>query len=326
METERLIDSNIAFIFPGQGSQHVGMGRDIFENFGEARHVLEESSDTLGINMKKLILGDDEGALNMTENTQPAILTVSMAMLAVMRKEYDIKPVCTAGHSLGEYGANVFAGSVDFYHALLITKKRGFFMQNACPPLFGKMAAIIGLDKNIIKSVLSDINGSEDKDGIFTANFNSPIQIVISGLSLLVDEACALLKEKGAKRIAILPVSAPFHTPFMEEAKKNLSDYMNGDWFSDANCEIFSNVTSLNYSEKNDVINFLLEQMTSPVRWSESVLNMIKSFNVKTFIEIGPSNVLSGLIKRIDKNTGSFSVNSVSTLKELEKKLPINSR
>ena len=320
---EKRINSNIAFVFPGQGSQHIGMGKDIFENFNEARLVLEESSDALGMDMKKLIFGDDEGLLNLTENTQPAILTVSIAILKAMQKETGLNPVCVSGHSLGEYSANVFAGSLDFLHALLITKKRGVFMQNACPVGFGKMAAIIGLDEDIIKSVINKINGSAHKGRVFIANFNSPVQTVISGEAPSVDEACAILKERGAKKTVVLPVSAPFHTPFMEEARSNLSAYFKEDWFSDAHCEIFSNATSLNYSKKNDAVKLLLEQITSPVRWSESVLNMKKIFNVSTFIEVGPSNVLSSLIKRIDKEVDSLSINSVSTLKELEKFLPI---
>ncbi len=321
---EKIVNSNIAFVFPGQGSQHTGMGKDIFENFSEARLILEESSDVLGMDMKKLILGDDEGLLNLTENTQPAILTVSIAILKAIQKETGLNPVCVSGHSLGEYSANVFAGSLDFLHALLITKKRGVFMQNACPVGFGRMAAIIGLDEDTIKSVINKINGLDNKDKVFIANFNSPVQTVISGESSSVDEACAVLKERGAKKTVILPVSAPFHTPFMEEAKGNLSAYFKEDWFSDAHCEIFSNAASLNYSKKNDVIRLLLEQITSPVRWSESVLNMKKIFNVSTFIEIGPSNVLSSLIKRIDKGVNSLSVNSVATLKELEKFLLVN--
>jgi [acyl-carrier-protein] S-malonyltransferase len=314
---EKSSNSNIAFVFPGQGSQHIGMGKDVFENFGEARLILEESSDILGIDMKGLILGDDEAALNLTENTQPALLTVSIAILRVMERELGLRPVCVSGHSLGEYSANVFAGSVDFSDALLITKKRGFFMQNACPVGFGKMAAVIGLEENIIKSVLDTVNSSNNKAGVFMANFNSPIQTVISGLSSFIDEACSLLKERGAKMAVVLPVSAPFHTPFMESAKENLSSFIDKSWFRDAECDIFSNATSLNYSKKEDVPGLLLEQIVSPVMWKDIIVNMEKAFGVSKFIEIGPSNVLSGLIKRIDKNADVMPVNSVSGIKEL---------
>ena len=320
---EKTAASNIAFVFPGQGSQHIGMGKDIFENFNEAALVLEEASDTLGVSIKSLVMGDDEAALNLTENTQPALLTVSMAILRAVQKELEIKPVCVSGHSLGEYSANVFAGSVAFDKALSITKKRGFFMQNACPVGFGKMAAIIGMEENAIKSVIDGLNSAEGKDSVFAANFNSPVQTVISGLSSQVDEACARLKEKGARRASVLSVSAPFHTPFMEEAKRNLADYMQSGWFSDAETEIFSNATSLNYSKKYEAVKLLLEQITSPVRWSESVLNMEKLFNVGVFIEIGPSNVLGSLIKRISKTAAVLSVNSVSGIKELEKYINI---
>ena len=315
---EKSSNSDIAFVFPGQGSQHAGMGKDIFENFNEARLILEESSDTLGLDMKSLILGDDGAALNLTENTQPALLTVSTAILRVIEKETGLKPVCVSGHSLGEYSANVSAGSVDFSDALLITKKRGFFMQNACPVGFGKMAAVIGLDENTIKTALGELNHLKNEEGVFIANINSEIQTVISGMSSFVDEACLLLKERGAKKIVVLPVSAPFHTPFMESAKENLSSFIDRGWFRDAECDIFSNAASLNYSRKDDAVRLLLEQIVSPVMWKDIIVNMEKISGVSKFIEVGPSNVLSGLIKRIDKNADVLSVNSVSAVKELE--------
>ena len=315
---EKSSNSNIAFVFPGQGSQHAGMGKDIFENFNEARLILEESSDTLGLDMKSLILGDDGAALNLTENTQPALLTVSTAILRVIEKETGLKPVCVSGHSLGEYSANVSAGSVDFSNALLIAKKRGFFMQTACPVGFGKMAAVIGLNENTIKTAIGEVNHLKNEEGVFIANINSEIQTVISGMSPFVDEACLLLKERGAKKIVVLPVSAPFHTPFMESAKENLSSFIDRGWFRDAECDIFSNAASLNYSRKDDAVRLLLEQIVSPVMWKDIIVNMEKISGVSKFIEVGPSNVLSGLIKRIDKNADVLSVNSVSAVKELE--------
>jgi [acyl-carrier-protein] S-malonyltransferase len=315
---EKSSNSNIAFVFPGQGSQHAGMGKDIFENFNEARLILEESSDTLGLDMKSLILGDDGAALNLTENTQPALLTVSTAILRVIEKETGLKPVCVSGHSLGEYSANVSAGSVDFSNALLIAKKRGFFMQTACPVGFGKMAAVIGLNENTIKTAIGEVNHLKNEEGVFIANINSEIQTVISGMSSFVDEACLLLKERGAKKIVVLPVSAPFHTPFMESAKENLSSFIDRGWFRDAECDIFSNAASLNYSKKDDAVRLLLEQIVSPVMWKDIIVNMEKISGVSKFIEVGPSNVLSGLIKRIDKNADVLSVNSVSAVKELE--------
>ncbi len=318
MEMEKSSNPNIAFVFPGQGSQHIGMGKDIFEDFSEARYVLEESSDVLGLDMKNLILGDDEAALNLTENTQPALLTVSIAILRVIEKESGLKPVCVSGHSLGEYTANVSAGTVDFNDALLIVKKRGLFMQTACPVGFGKMAAVIGLGENIIKMALDEVNISKNKEGVFIANINSAIQTVISGISSFVDEACLLLKERGAKKIVVLPVSAPFHTPFMQKAKENLASFIDVSRFRDAGCEIFSNAASIGYSKKDDAVRFLLEQITSPVMWKDLIVNMEKISGVSKFIEIGPSNVLSGLIKRIDKNADVLSVNSVSAVKELE--------
>ena len=320
METEKFsnLNSNIAFVFPGQGSQHIGMGKDFFENFSEARYVLEESSDVLKQDMRDLILEGDESALNLTENTQPALLTVSIAMLRVIEKEFGLKPKCVSGHSLGEYTANVSAGTVDFGYALLIVKKRGFFMQTACPVGFGKMAAIIGLDDAIIKDVIREVNTSKNKEGVFIANLNSSIQTVISGISSFIDETCVLLKEKGAKKIVTLPVSAPFHTPFMDKAKESLSSFIDTKRFSDADFEIYSNATALGYFKKDDALRLLLEQITSPVMWKDLILNMKKISSVDKFIEIGPSNVLSGLIKRIDKSVYTVSINSVDSLKELE--------
>lgn len=318
---EEIISSKIAIMFPGQGSQHPGMGKEFFDNFAESRLILEEASDILGINMKSLVLGDDESLLNMTENTQPALLTVSIAIMKAVQSELKIEPVCVSGHSLGEYTANVFGGTVSFDKALAITRKRGFFMQNACPVGFGKMAAVIGLDENAIREVINKINEDSNSESVFAANFNSQVQTVISGLSAQVDLACAALKEKGAKRVTVLSVSAPFHTPYMEEAKNNLGKFILGEWFKDSEYEILSNATSLNYKKKEDAVRLLLEQITSPVRWSESVTNMEKLFGADTFLEIGPSNVLSSLVKRISKNSTVFSVNSVSGMKELEKYL-----
>jgi [acyl-carrier-protein] S-malonyltransferase len=323
---------NIAFVFPGQGSQHIKMGRDFYDNFPEYKIVLEEASDTLKIDMKKLVFGDDENMLNLTENTQPAILTMSVAILNIIKNEFDINISVASGHSLGEYSANVFAGILKFKNALLITRKRGELMQSACPVGFGKMAAIIGLSAEIIEDTLNEINNNSDSPGnsdrkgravkgtVFIANYNSPVQSVISGKAEDIEKTCELLKEKGAKKIVYLPVSAPFHTPYMEDAAIGLKNFMDPEWYNDSenNIEIFSNVDGKNYSKKNDAINYLLLQITSPVRWIDCVINMKKNKNVNTIIEVGPANVLTGLIKRIDKEILSYSVNSVESFKGLK--------
>lgn len=315
--SENKENSKIGFVFPGQGSQHIGMGKEVVENFAEARLAFEEASDTLGINMNKLIFGDDEKSLNLTENTQPAILSVSIAILNVINKEFGLEPACVSGHSLGEYSANVFANSVNFQKALLITRKRGIFMQEACPVGFGKMAAVIGLGREEIKEVIS-VNFPDSDPMVFIANYNSPIQAVISGEAKAVDLVCNGLKERGAKRIVFLPVSAPFHTPFMERAKENLAGFIEEDWLKDADYPVFSNATSSDYKTREDVLKLLLDQIVSPVMWEDVIFNMEKSFGVDTFVEIGPSNVLSSLIKRIDRNARTISVNSITGLKELE--------
>ena len=328
-----MTDRNIAFVFPGQGSQHIKMGKDFYDNFSEYKVFLEEASDTLKIDMKKLTFGDDENMLNLTENTQPAILTMSIAILNIIKNEFNINNISAAsGHSLGEYSANVFAGIIKFKNALLITRKRGELMQSACPVGFGKMAAVIGLSAGIIEDTVNEINnksgrigdgeknGSAVKGTVFIANYNSPVQSVISGKAEDIETACELLKEKGAKKIVYLPVSAPFHTPYMEDAATGLKNFINPEWYNDSdnNIKIFSNVDRNSYSKKNDAINYLLLQITSPVRWIDCVVNMKKNKNVNTIIEVGPANVLTGLVKRIDKEILSYSVNSVESFKGLK--------
>ncbi|RZD17080.1 MAG: [acyl-carrier-protein] S-malonyltransferase [Candidatus Acididesulfobacter guangdongensis] len=332
-EMSEMKGRNIAFVFPGQGSQHIKMGKDFYDNFQEYKIILEEASDTLKIDMKKLIFGDDENMLNLTENTQPAILTMSVAILNIIKNEFDINNISVAsGHSLGEYSANVFAGIIKFKNALLITRKRGELMQSACPVGFGKMAAVIGLSAEIIEDTVSEINNRSGSFGdgernrgaikgtVFIANYNSPVQSVISGKAEDIETACELLKEKGAKKIVYLPVSAPFHTPYMEDAAIGLRNFINPEWYNDSynNIEIFSNVDGSGYSKKNDAINYLLLQITSPVRWIDCVVNMKKNKNVNTIIEVGPANVLAGLVKRIDKEILSYSVNSVESFKGLK--------
>ncbi len=325
---ENGLDSRLAFVFPGQGSQYTGMGKDIFENFKTAKLIFEEASDVLKTDMKKLIFGDDKKLLDLTENTQPAILIVSIAILNVLMEEYGISALCTSGHSLGEYSANVYAGSLDMGDALRITKKRGVLMQNACPVGFGKMAAVIGLDIETIKETINfavpGINAMKE-GGAYIANYNSPVQTVISGEASAIDKVCSMLKEKGAKKIVFLPVSAPFHTPYMKEAKNGLESFFNPKWFKDAEIDIFSNATALNYSKKEDVMNLLLEQVTAPVKWEGCVLNMKKLYNIDIFIEIGPSNVLTGLIKRIQKGSMAVAVDSIESIKGFNKALTVNS-
>ncbi len=326
-------DINTAFVFPGQGSQYIKMGKDFYDNFSEYKIFLEEASDTLKLDMKKLIFGDDENTLNLTENTQPAILTMSIAILNIIKNEFGINNISVAsGHSLGEYSANVFAGIIKFKNALIITRKRGELMQNACPVGFGKMAAVIGLSAEIIEDTVNEMNNKSGSFGdgernrnalkgtVFIANYNSPVQSVISGKAEDIEKTCELLKEKGAKKIVYLPVSAPFHTPYMEDAAIGLKNFMNPEWYNDSddNIEIFSNVDGNSYSKKNDAMNHLILQITSPVRWIDCVVNIKKNKNINKIIEVGPGNVLTGLVKRIDKEILSYSVNSIESLKGLK--------
>jgi len=285
----------LAFVFPGQGSQYIGMGKDYYDEFPIARQVFEESSDRLNMDMADLCFNSDETELSMTANAQPAILTASIAILNVLMNETYIKPDYVAGHSLGEYTALVASGAMNFGDAVYTVRKRGEFMQDSVPLGVGTMAAIIGLSSKNILEICNAVSGS---DGIVSpANFNSSIQTVISGHTEAVQKACEKAREAGAKRVVPLNVSAPFHCILMSDAADKLKEVLNEVDFKQIGIPVVTNVYGEANSDHMKILDIMVDQMVKPVKWIDSV-NYMYNNEVDRFIEIGPGSVLTGLIKR----------------------------
>ena len=302
-------------LFPGQGSQSVGMAKDLYNNFNYVKDFFNEADDTLKLPIKKIIFEGPEYILNETENTQPAIFLVSYVIFQVIKKEtsFDItKADFFAGHSLGEYSALACSNMLSFKETIRLLKIRGNAMQNAVPKNQGGMVAVLGMD---IKKINELIENNKNNFECFLANDNTIGQVVISGkikhLDMFIDE----LKKSNIKNIK-LPVSAPFHCSLMNEATKIMSKELKKTKFSKPNNMILSNVTSQPNNDPEKIKNLLIEQIEKPVRWRESIINMINLGNNK-FIEIGPGKILSGLVKRIDRNVKLFQVNNLNDLKNL---------
>ena len=306
--------SKVAFIFPGQGSQSVGMGKELVLNFKIAAQIFEEASDAIGVNLKKLSFEGPEDELNLTANTQPAILTTSIAALEVLKAETELQADLLAGHSLGEYTALVHGGSFTFADAVKIVRRRGEFMQAAVPGGEGAMAAILGMEKSEVADVCSD---AEFLGLVSPANFNSPGQIVVSGEKKAVERAVELAKERGAKRAIMLPVSVPSHCALMASAGDLLKEELEKYKVGDLNVPVVSNVEASTYLSSGEVSDLLVRQLSSPVRWDESVI-ALKDAGADTVIEIGPGRVLSGLVKRIDKTFNILNIEDVSSLEKLK--------
>jgi len=303
----------IAFIFPGQGSQHAGMGKELAENFPVARHLFEEANDALGFDIASLCYNGPEEELKLTTNTQPAILTVSTAALKVVEQETGLMPAFAAGHSLGEYSALVCAGALSFADAVRTVRQRGAFMQEAVPVGVGAMAAVIGLDNETIETVCRQ---AAEGEVVSAANFNSPGQVVIAGHAAAVDRAIALAREKGAKRALPLPVSAPFHCSLMIPAGERLKEVLDRIPIVSLRVPVVTNVEARPNEDADRVKDLLVRQVSAPVRWDESVSRMAE-LGVERFVEIGPGKVLSGLTKRIAKGTAAQSVGDLGGLKAL---------
>ncbi len=303
----------IAFVFPGQGSQYPGMGKDLAANFGVARHVFEEAGDALGQDLASLCFNGPEDELKLTANTQPAILTTSIATLRAIEEETGLVPAYAAGHSLGEYSALVCAGALDFADAVRTVRQRGLFMQEAVPVGVGAMAAVIGLKADVLEGLCREAAQGEV---VSPANFNSPGQVVIAGHASAVGRAVELAKSHGAKRALPLPVSAPFHCALMVPAGERLQTVLEGIAVNPLRFPVVTNVEATPNEDASRVRKLLVDQVSAPVRWEESVLAMAEA-GVERYIEIGPGKVLSGLIKRIVKGAATVNVEDVAGLKAL---------
>ncbi len=302
-----------AFIFPGQGSQYPGMGQELAENFPLARQTFEEASDALGFDMAALCFRGSEEDLRLTANTQPAILTTSIAVFRVIEQETGLVASYAAGHSLGEFSALVAVGALDFADAVRTVRQRGTFMQDAVPVGVGAMAAVMGVDREKLVEICQQASADEV---VAPANFNSPVQIVIAGHAGAVERAIALAKEQGAKRAMLLPVSAPFHSALMQPAAERLAEVLEPLKIGEFRCPVVANVDAKAYSEPDRVKELLVQQVCAAVRWDDSVLEMDRR-GVERYIEIGPGKVLCGLAKRIVKGSNTVQVDSVSTLSAL---------
>ncbi len=299
-----------AFIFPGQGAQYVGMAKELSEQFKSSDNIFNEASDALGFDVKKMVFLGNEEELKITENTQPTILTASIACLQPLL-ENGIVPDVSAGLSLGEYASNVLSGTFSFYDAVGLVKKRGKFMQEAVPLGVGGMAAIIGQD---ICSITDSINEASKLGVVELANLNCPGQIVIAGELKALERAMELCKEKGAKRAILLPVSAPFHCRLLKPAGELLKKELDNITFGKMNIPVVTNVTAEYINDEGLVNDLLVRQVSSSVLWEKSVRNMIKN-GVDTFIEIGPGKVLTGFIKKIDADVTTLNVFDSDSLK-----------
>ncbi|MFC4320216.1 ACP S-malonyltransferase [Litchfieldia salsa] len=300
----------IAFVFPGQGSQTVGMGKELSENFDEVAAVFKQADDRLGESLSTLIFNGPQETLTKTINAQPALLTTSIAILQKF-KEADIKADYMAGHSLGEYTALVAAGALTFEDAIYLVRKRGEFMEEAVPAGKGTMAAVLGMDNILLKEVTDEV----DQTGypVQLANINCPGQIVISGSTEGVTVASQKAKESGAKRVIPLEVSGPFHSSLMKPAALQLTEVLDQCDIKQSAVPVIANVTGKQMSDSEEIKRKLIEQLYSPVLWQQSVEAMI-DLGVDTFIEIGPGKVLSGLIKKINRKVTTYSINDEESL------------
>ncbi len=306
----------LAFLFPGQASQYCGMGRDLAANFPESKAVFDEADSALGFSITQTCFEGSEEALKLTENTQPAILTVSTAAYRALGKQ-GIVPDFVAGHSLGEYSALVAAGGVDFSAAVKLVRARGKYMQEAVPAGQGAMAAILGLSPTEVGDICKK---AAENDVVSPANLNSPEQTVISGSAAAVKRAVEIASQSGAKRAVILPVSAPFHCALMMSAQQRLEPDLRATQFSALKIPLITNVDAQAITTGAEARDALIRQVTAPVRWLDSVREMIES-GVTVFVEVGPGKVLTGLLRQIDRSVRVFNVEDSASLQSTMEKL-----
>ena len=303
--------SKLAFVFPGQGAQKVGMGKDFFDNYDVAKKMFKEADEALGYSIMKMCFEGPEEDLKLTANTQPAILTISCIANEIM-KENDVQPEITGGHSLGEYSALVAAGVLQFQDAVALVHKRGAYMQEAVPVGEGGMAAIIGVDREKIVEICQSVSAESPVQAV---NFNCPGQIVIAGATRGVELAVEELKAAGAKKAVILPVSAPFHSTLMQPAAEKLAVELDKVTLSDAKIPVVANVNAQILTKAEDIKASLVAQAASPVLWEDCVAKM-KEFGADVLLEAGPGKTLCGFNRRIDKSIKSLNVEDVESLEK----------
>ncbi len=313
----------VAFLFPGQGSQKVGMGRDLYEKYEPARKIIDRANDILGYDLRKKIFSGPEEELQQTLITQPAVFTVSVACWEVMQSagSYSSKEISTpqilAGHSLGEYAALVAAGVFDFAQALSLVKKRAEFIHRASRERPGTMAAVIGLEKEKLEEVIEDVKGEEV---LVAVNFNSPQQIVIAGELKAIERAVQGARAKGAKRAVILKVSGAFHSPLMARAGESLARELENYELKDPAIPVVTNYNANAATSREEIRKALVSQIDSPVLWEDSIKEMLRR-GVEIFIEVGPGKVLTGLLNRITKEASGLNVEDEMSLQETLRKL-----
>ncbi len=304
--------TSLAFVFPGQGSQSVGMLSAAYTAYSEVSETFEEASDALGFDLWALAQQGPAEAQSLTANTQPLILTASVALFRAWRRAGGAMPSVVAGHSLGEFSALVAAGSLAFTDAVTLVRLRGQAMQDAVPVGEGSMAAIIGLDDETINEVCAGLTHGDDRL-VCAVNYNSPGQVVIAGHTEAVNDATAALKTAGAKRALPLPVSAPFHTPLMSSAGEILAQALEGLSLEDPQVPVISNVNAQAQQQSASIRSLLVQQIAAPVQWTACVGTM-RTMGAERFVECGPGKVLSGLIRRIDKGVTCLSIESPDDL------------
>lgn len=302
----------VAFVFPGQGSQYVGMGKELYEQFQVVKRVFQEAEEALGFALGQLCFSGPESTLKLTENTQPAILTTSIAALRVLESETSLRPEWVAGHSLGEYSALVCVGALQFSDAVRVVRARGRLMQEAVPAGEGAMGVVLGLEQDVVLSLCMEASNGEV---VAPANYNGGGQVVIAGSKNAVARAIALAKARGAKKVLDLPVSAPFHCALMSPAAEGLKQVLEGVVVKPFSVGVVTNVEAEVNQDPDRVKSLLIEQTVRPVRWEESV-RRLDELGCGQFLEVGPGRVLKGLIKRISP---SLEVENFQAPQDLER-------
>lgn len=288
-----------SFLFPGQGAQFPGMGRDLYEASAEAKALFEQANDVLGFEITEIMFGEDAEALKQTQVTQPAIFLHSVILSKLMGSQF--KPDCVAGHSLGEFSALVATGALSFENGLRLVHQRALAMQEACDEIPGTMAAVLGLEDHIIENICNETEGI-----VVAANYNCPGQLVISGEKKAINMACEAMKEAGARRALPLPVGGAFHSPLMEPAKTKLASAIEETVIQNPICPVYQNVVATGIHDPATIKENLIAQLTAPVRWTQSVQQMLND-GATSFTEVGPGKVLQGLVKKIDRSAVTSS-------------------